>query len=108
MKQKSELETQTRISLTPHSNHRAYHNGRRFKRNDEVFEVIEGAQAFIEDRLENVVRFKSLSTDKNYEMEENLFFSKISEFELMSTQVNLSNFYKTERKTHWSRSANGM
>ena len=91
MTQKLESETPKPTSASPHSNHRAYHNGRKFKRNDETFEVIEGATNFVNEELVSVVRFKSLANDKDYEMEDSLFFSKVSEFELMSTQVNRNN-----------------
>lgn len=81
------------ISTSPNlpSKHRAWMNTKKFKRNDETFEVIEGAQGFENDEAVNVVIFKSLANDKEYEMEESKFFEKITEFEIMSTQANRNN-----------------
>ncbi len=79
------------ISLSLPSKHRAWMNTKKFKRNDETFEVTEGCQAFVKDEVVNVVRFKSLANDNKYEMEDSKFFEKVSEFELMSTQVNRNN-----------------
>ena len=67
------------ITKIPHFKiHKAYMNGRIFKKGKEKFEIIEGSWNYINGNFVTVVRFKNIETQKGFEMEETKFFNKVT------------------------------